>query len=553
MVTLLKDLLVDIEQGLYALPEIQRPYVWRNPQVRQLFESIYNNYPIGAIIVWEPAREVFEHYSDLFRPLSRELEDVQNNFKYLVIDGQQRMLSIWLVSRGSITIKDDYGERKREIGLYYNADKDELFVSRARSKYEKDPSVYEVKDLLVKDIDIEDLLDEKDVEDKTKRKLIRSRLTRFRDSVLNYPVDIYLIPSSTLRYERSSDSDNFLELFEKISHMFVRLNYTGTRVRAPHLILALLTSKTRRERGESFRRKISYIVDELKNLGWILGEGTIMRSFLSISLDEPRFRRAQPRLSNMSAEDALKYLDELEYVLKYVIKDVLMNEMNIKSPKFLKSEYLIVPISYYTHLKGGILSPSDLLKIKQWLILASFNRRYTGRLETDLADDINKLKEEMDFQKLQTNLSFTEATEEWLDNTYDREHLTALMIMLKDAYDMSAGAIRICGLNAENIHIHHIFPKALLAKYYVDGMVRDMDLETAYDHIANITIISSHANESIGGSNPYEYLNSLDSEILKAHMIPEDSELWKIEKYTEFLEQRKRLMLQKLKKLLGQK
>jgi len=53
---------------------------------------------------------------------------------------------------------------------------------------------------------------------------------------LNYPVNIYTIPESVLEYRKEGDDDNFLEIFEKISQMFVRLNYTGTRVRAPHLI-----------------------------------------------------------------------------------------------------------------------------------------------------------------------------------------------------------------------------------------------------------------------------------------------------------------------------
>ena len=88
----LKDLLTEIEQGRYAVPEIQRPYVWRNSQVKELFEFIYRQYPIGSIIVWEPAREVFGKYEDLFRPLSGELEDKKRNFKYVVIDGQQRLL-----------------------------------------------------------------------------------------------------------------------------------------------------------------------------------------------------------------------------------------------------------------------------------------------------------------------------------------------------------------------------------------------------------------------------------------------------------------------------
>ena len=130
---LLMDLLAEIEQGRYAIPEIQRPYVWTNPQVKELFESIYKGYPIGSIIVWKPASEIFEEYGDLFGALSKELEDRKRNFEYVVIDGQQRLLSLWLVKKGKITVVDTYGqERERTINLYYHVDNDEFFVDRAR-------------------------------------------------------------------------------------------------------------------------------------------------------------------------------------------------------------------------------------------------------------------------------------------------------------------------------------------------------------------------------------------------------------------------------------
>ena len=83
-------------------------------------------------------------------------------------------------------------------------------------------------------------------------------------------------------------------------------------------------------------------------------------------------------------------------------------------------------------------------------------------METDLVEDISKLHKEANFDTLRENLSFKEPTEEWLDNTYDKEHLTALMIMLKDAHDMSEKAKRIHELKGEEVHVHHIFPKSFL-------------------------------------------------------------------------------------------
>lgn len=553
---LLRDLLAEIEQGRYAVPEIQRPYVWTNPQVRELFESIYRGYPIGSIIVWEPAPEIFEEYDDLFRAFSKELEGRRRNFKYVVIDGQQRLLSLWLAKKGRVTIVDTYGhERERTINLYYHVDNDEFFVDRARRKYENDPYVYRVSDILdyVKYEDVEDLVESKNVAERIQERKITKKLRKVRDALLNYPLNIYTIPESVLEYRKERDDDNFLEIFEKISQMFVRLNYTGTRVRAPHLIIALLTGKTRKALGVSFRNMVSELVSKLDEEGWDIGEGALMRTYLVISTGEPRFSKARKILNELSASQIKEYLEKLDNVLMYVINRVLKCELNIKKPAFLKSEYVIVPITYYAYIKENKLAPSDIKNLMRWLILASFNRRYTGRLDTDMAEDITLLTKTRDITALIRNLQTLEIQEEWLDRSVDREHLTMLSILLRDSYDlMSDTTVRIRDIDGKHIHIHHIFPKSQIQKYYKEyGSIGDMDLETAYNHVANITIISETANESIGNELPYVYLREIDPEILKSHMIPLDEELWKLRNYPRFLEARKQLIMEKINELIG--
>jgi hypothetical protein len=111
---------------------------------------------------------------------------------------------------------------------------------------------------------------------------------------------------------------------------------------------------------------------------------------------------------------------------------------------------------------------------------------------------------------------------------------------------------RIRDIDGKHIHIHHIFPKSQIQRYYKEyGGIWDMDLETAYNHVANITLISESANESIGSEPPYVYLKEIDSEILKSHMIPLDEELWKLENYPRFLEIRKQLIMEKINELIG--
>ncbi|MEB3757100.1 MAG: hypothetical protein GSR79_09640 [Desulfurococcales archaeon] len=341
--------------------------------------------------------------------------------------------------------------------------------------------------------------------------------------------------------------------------MFVRLNYTGTRVRAPHLIIALLTGKTRKVLGVSFRNMLSELVSKLDEIGWDIGEGALMRAYLVISTGEPRFSKARKVLNELSASKIREYLEELNDVLTYVVDRILKYELNIKKPTFLKSEYTIVPITYYAYIKGNALAPSDIKGLIRWLILASFNRRYTGRLDTDMAEDITALAKTKDITALIKNLQTTEIQKEWLDRSVDKEHLTMFSILLRDSYDLIDKTInRIREIDGKHIHIHHIFPKSQIQryykqiqKYYKEHYNEDIDLETLYNHVANITLISERANESIGNKLPDTYLSEIDSIILESHMIPLNEELWKPENYPQFLEARKQLIMEKINELLG--
>jgi uncharacterized protein with ParB-like and HNH nuclease domain len=71
------------------LPEIQRAYVWRRPQVRDLLDSLYRGYPVGTMLLWEteeaPIAKVVSG--------SKNEGPVSNAVRY-ILDGQQRLTSL---------------------------------------------------------------------------------------------------------------------------------------------------------------------------------------------------------------------------------------------------------------------------------------------------------------------------------------------------------------------------------------------------------------------------------------------------------------------------
>lgn len=90
---------------------------------------------------------------------------------------------------------------------------------------------------------------------------------------------------------------------------------------------------------------------------------------------------------------------------------------------------------------------------------------------------------------------------------------------------------------------HHIFPrKCLEGTQY--GKMRD--------HIANLTIITSKSNKEISKKQP-DYLLQISDDLKRQHLIPQDKELYKIDRYEDFLKERQKLIANTLNNLLSRK
>ena len=137
-----------------------------------------------------------------------------------------------------------------------------------------------------------------------------------------------------------------------------------------------------------------------------------------------------------------------------------------------------------------------------------------------------------------------------LDENYENRHITMLLLLYQKLrtkdwdLDKSPRIPEIKEINPEDLHIHHIFPKEFLER-------RKFGEE--WDNVANITIISRSANEKIKFRDPKEYLKELyevDPELLKKHFIPTDKELWDIDRFSEFLKERMKLIINAIEKEL---
>jgi hypothetical protein len=98
-----------IELGTIGLPEIQRPFVWKNAKVRNLFDSMYQGFPVGYLLLWE--NSVGENSKAI------GVDSKQTVPHQLIVDGQQRLTSLYAVIKGVPVIRENYAAERIEIAF----------------------------------------------------------------------------------------------------------------------------------------------------------------------------------------------------------------------------------------------------------------------------------------------------------------------------------------------------------------------------------------------------------------------------------------------------
>ena len=105
----LNSLMDAVESGSISLPDIQRPFVWTNAKVRNLFDSMYQGFPVGYLLFWENAS------ADNARTIGTDAK--QRVPSLLIVDGQQRLTGLYAVTKGVPVVREDYEPELIEIAF----------------------------------------------------------------------------------------------------------------------------------------------------------------------------------------------------------------------------------------------------------------------------------------------------------------------------------------------------------------------------------------------------------------------------------------------------
>lgn len=567
-----------IKDGKIGLPEMQRPFVWKSTQVRDLVDSLYKGYPIGFIVTWE-------------NPDAELKNGGKGQNKEIIIDGQQRITALSAALEGNEIVDEKY--LKKRIYIAFNPTTEE-FATRSAA-IAKDPR-------WIPDISIfEDpnFSDYAYVTKNSKQLNLKpdelSKIIQKLKGISQYDIGVIKLNSKLP--------------IDQVTDIFNRINQKGTKLSSADFAMSRLSSDTAHH-GNDLRKEIEYFIqlykdhsllenivkmdlefansDYFKHISWADKEDVTLyqpdfSSILHICLGLGFLRgKLYQLVSLISGRDFEKrtYTEEAmedSYEKFGEAVQYALNESNfkryillLKSLGIVDKNYAKLPDSYtnfgytlYLYLKKNSKLSNDEIETytKKWILMTALTKRYGSSPESgfdrDLrliseANEIDQLKELFDNEFAQnltdefwdmTLLNSLQAQTTQLTNCrifqMAQIHARAHAWLEKDKY--TADTIQ------EQGNIHHIFLKAYLKK---NGFKQE-----EYNQVANYVWITQPRNLQISDYAPKNYMSNKETmqyhsdENDKENAIPATLRSYDFHNYHQFLQERRILMAQLIKEL----
>lgn len=518
-----RELLDEIERGEVLLPEIQRAYVWKGPQVAKLIDSLYREYPSGQVLLWDTIN----------LPITKNLEGAATpglpsvGRPKIVLDGQQRLTSLYK----ALGVIRDPDER---VDVFFNVDSEQfqLYLKRLDS----DPKWVSVREVVTGKAGELEVLQRiakaggPGLSDPKSQEYL-NRLQRLRKiGEYKFPIEIF----------KSDD-------YEEVTELFVRINSGGTRLRAAELVLAQLALRL----PGAIVAMFDEAMDEYTEVGYDLDARFLTRALIAVGTGQSRFRYL--------TEFWKKPADEIHGIWARARKGIdsavnfVRQNARFEASDWLPSLNTLISLAAYFERHPAI-TPNVEVGLRRWFYVASLRGRYSGSGETAMDEDLKAVASDDPIARLMKNVvpsgqSAQVTAEEfddagWRNPLFPLTYAAARKAGAKDWFTGVALAKDVVGADHE-IQVHHIFPKAVLKKAGVSRKDRD--------EIANLAFLGARPNRKISSRSPDQYLAEIADrhpERLLAQCVPMDRALWRPERFQDFLAARRELLAHAVNRLI---
>lgn len=522
----ISTILDHIDSGHMALPEFQRGYVWNREQVRGLFNSLYLRHPVGGLLVWATESKTASHRGE--GPLAAGVIK-------LLLDGQQRMTSLYGVARGRPPEFFD-GDSKAFTGLRFHLEA-ETFAFYQPVKMKDDPLWVDVTELMKHG----QLGHEKLIEALAARPEIGTKAVRYSSRISR----ILGILEIDLHAEEVTGEDKTVDV---VVDIFNRVNSGGTKLSKGDLALAKICADWPEGR-DVMNAKLAGWADYGYNfnLDWLL------RSVNTVLTGEAKFQH----LHEKSADEVQ---EALERASKHIDRclNLIGGRLGLDHDQVFFGRFGVpVMARYLDQRELNNLGPMDEKlrdKMLFWFVQAAMWGRFSSSTESVIDQDLEAIADS------NGNLDpLLEQLRLWNGGLRaEAGHFTGwslgarfypvlyLLTRMGESRDWGTGLPLKANLLGKMscLEVHHIFPKAQL--YKAKGYnFRKSEVNA----LANFCFLTKDTNLKISDRLPEEYFPEVEAAhpgALASQWIPDDPELWKLDRFRDFLEARKELLAAEL-------
>lgn len=579
-----------IEAGDFVIPEIQRPFVWKRAQVRDLIDSLYNGYPTGYIITWK-------------NPDVHTKDGAVANGKRVLIDGQQRITALMAAVSGLEVLDEDFNKDRIKIAFNPLAkDSDKMFAVQDASHLKDKKWIPDIAEVFKNEFDPFDFA----------IKYCENNLDVKPNEINNAIMSLKGIANRQIGV---IELDHTLDI-DEVTEIFIRINSKGTALSQSDFVMSKMASDTIHG-GNTLRKVVDYfchlavkpdfypqmIKDEefekteyAAKIKWLARDnediydpdyGDMLRVSFMYSFDRAKLADLVSLLSGrdfVTREFKDDIVEDSYYKLGEGIK-VFINEYNFnqfvlaikgagyKSSKQLNSQ-MTLDFAYMLYLKllKDTTIPHDQIKhhVQKWFVLSTLTGRYITSPESVMSRDI-RLINEKGFINFFNEVEASVLSDTFWNITLPQNLETtstnspAFNTFLAAQVNLNCNSLFMHGTMISDLinisgDVHHIFPKAYLKKNGVDSKGR-------YNQVANFTYLDTQVNKAVKDDAPNIYFgkvieqcentsiafgNIADRDSLMRNLdenaIPQDVIGMTVDDYDAFLVERRKLMAKLVEK-----
>jgi len=475
----------------WSVPEFQRGFVWKATQVRDLAESLWLNYPVGSLLVWDSGGQ-----KKGVEP--KNVTDAKSPSLWLV-DGQQRTTALCILA-GRKPYWWPSGQNWDDIVQRYDIrfdidarDQPFFVITNAAIRRARTHRYVPVRDLIGLDLD-----------DEGDQKILTNLAKEIKADGLCDGMDAIEVRTRLERVCRirsrelvgiTVDHD-----LEDVVEIFARLNSKGTRVREADIYLGVVAARS----PGWVRQHFMPFLDDLERDGFFVRPNLLFHCLTAVGAKRVRFKQVDD--SFWDAKSIEPAWERMKRAWESISK--FLERYGILTNKIMPSDAVFVPLAALFD-KFDVI-PRD--KVCGWMLQALRYGRYSGSSTTSLDEDLKEIEAaangETALQKMLARIraiepiSKDEMLRDYGDTRFGRLMLY-LLVFERGAADWDVAGDRIAFEGSElergfEPQFHHIFPRKFL-----EGKAKSEEIEA----LANIAIIGARTNIKISNKDPLNYFS----------------------------------------------